>query len=59
MPRWPSQSETPEFQDAPAAPPTPPSPPKREYGYQALNPSDSETSTYPYNGETVIVSNSL
>jgi len=58
MPRWPSQVETPELTPSPAAPPAPPAPPKQEYGYQALNPDDADTRTYPYNGETVRVSNS-
>jgi len=57
MPRWPApQAETSEQKPAPA-PSLTPDPYKPVYDYRLLNPEDAETRKYPYNGETVMVSN--
>lgn len=54
MPRWPN----PELEKLESQPPAAPAPPPNipVYDYQELNPEDAETRQYPYNGETVIVS---
>lgn len=56
MPRWPAQQTENQQQEKTH---DTPAPPKSSYNYQELNPDDSETRSGPYNGETVIVSNSL
>jgi len=58
MPRWPSQQTENQEQEKPPAPPASPEPPKSSYNYKELNTDDAETRSGPYNGETVIVSNS-
>ncbi len=57
MPRWPSpQTEIPEAKESVPEVPTPPVAPNPAYDYRLLNPEDAETRKYPYNGETVMVS---
>jgi len=51
MPRYPNPST-----DNISPPSVPPTPVKSIYDYRLLNPEDAETRKYPYNGETVMVS---
>lgn len=54
MPRWPAPQV--EALESPPAPPAPPPPEVPKFNYQPLDPEGAENRTYPYNGETVIVS---